>query len=161
MEKFLTAVVPVRKGSERVKNKNFKKFSKENLLIYKIEVLKKVKNIDEIIINTDSDRAIQIAKDTGVNYFKRNPFYATSKCLNSYFWSNIAKETNSQFIMFTNCTSPMIKKETYNKLVKIFNEKKLMYNSFNTITKMKEFFYYKKNPLNFNPNKSINSQDLT
>ena len=37
----LTAVIPVRKGSQRVKNKNFRKFFKKNLLIYKIEKLKK------------------------------------------------------------------------------------------------------------------------
>ena len=41
MEKNLVAVVTVRKGSQRVKNKNFKKFAKKNLLVHKIELLKK------------------------------------------------------------------------------------------------------------------------
>ena len=56
MVKNLVAVIPVRKGSQRVKNKNFKKFDKKNLLIHKIEILKKIKEIDEIIINTDCKR---------------------------------------------------------------------------------------------------------
>ena len=39
----LKTVLTVRKGSQRVINKNFKKFYKKNLLAYKIETLKKVK----------------------------------------------------------------------------------------------------------------------
>jgi N-acylneuraminate cytidylyltransferase len=44
MTNFLTAVIPIRKGSQRVKGKNFKPFAKKNLLIHKIEMLKKLKN---------------------------------------------------------------------------------------------------------------------
>ena len=58
----LIAVIPIRKGSQRVKHKNFKPFGDKNLLIHKIEILKKLDFIDEIIINTDSDKAISIAK---------------------------------------------------------------------------------------------------
>ena len=50
MTKGLVAVVPVRKGSQRVKNKNFKPFAGKNLLIHKIEILKKISSIEEIII---------------------------------------------------------------------------------------------------------------
>ena len=89
--KELAAVITVRKGSQRVKNKNFKKFAGKNLLIHKIEMLKNVKAIGEIIINTDSDRAIKIAKNLKVNFFRREPYFASSKCPNSEFWANIAK----------------------------------------------------------------------
>ncbi len=61
-KKKIFAVIPVKKNSIRVKNKNFKKFNKKNLLIHKIEKLKKIKYIDKIIVNTDSDEAIDIAK---------------------------------------------------------------------------------------------------
>ena len=68
----LVAVVPVRKGSQRVKNKNLKKFSDTNLLTFKIETLKKVKRIDKIIVNTDSDEAVEIAKKLNVDFKKRD-----------------------------------------------------------------------------------------
>ena len=58
----LVAVVPIRKGSQRVKKQNFREFSGENLLIHKINLLKKLNGIDDIIINTDSDDAISISK---------------------------------------------------------------------------------------------------
>ena len=63
MNKNLVAVVPVRKGSQRVKNKNIRLFAGQNLLIHKIKILKKIKFIDKIIINTDSEQAIKIAKN--------------------------------------------------------------------------------------------------
>ena len=73
MIKNLVAVVPVREGSQRVKNKNFKPFGGKNLLIHKIETLKKVKNLDEIVINTDSEEAIDVAKNFKISYKKRVP----------------------------------------------------------------------------------------
>lgn len=159
-KKNLSAVITVRKGSQRVKNKNFKSFGGKNLLIHKIEVLKQVKNIDDIVINTDSEEAIEIAKKHEVNFTKREDYFASSECTNSEFWSNIAQNTNSKYILFTHCTNPLIKTETYEKIIKIFNEKKMTNDSFNTVTEVKEFLYLKNDPINFNPKKAPNSQDL-
>ena len=71
-KKSIFAVIPIKKNSTRVKNKNFKKFNKKSLLIHKIEKLKKVKYIDKIIVNTDSDEAIDIAKFYNIEFHKRD-----------------------------------------------------------------------------------------
>ena len=160
MLKNLVAVITVRKGSQRVKNKNFKPFGEKNLLIHKIEVLKRVKNLDDIIINTDSEEAIKIAKKYEVNFKKREDYYASSECTNSEFWSNIAENTDSKYILFTHCTNPLIKIDTYEKIIDVFNKQKKTNDSINTVTEVKEFLYLKKNPINFNPNKAPNSQGL-
>ena len=70
MEK-ITAVVPIRKGSQRVVDKNLRPFAGSNLLAIKIENLKRVKGIDEIIVNTDSEQAIKIAQEMGVSFHRR------------------------------------------------------------------------------------------
>ena len=160
MKKNLVAVVTVRKGSQRVKNKNFKSFAKKNLLIHKIEVLKKIKELDDIIINTDSSKAISIAKKLKVSFFKREDYYASSECSNSEFWSNIAKHTDSKYIMFTHCTNPMITENTYRNFIKIFLKNKDKFDSFNSVSDVKEFLFKKKKPINFNPTKTPNSQNL-
>mgnify|MGYP001181584863 CR=1 FL=1 len=158
--KNITAVITVRSGSQRVKNKNLKKFCDKNLLEYKIDVLKRVEAIDEIIVNTDSEEAIQISKDYNISYKKRESYYASSECPNSEFWKNIAENTNSKFILFTHCTNPLIKKSTYEKFIEVFLENKDKYDSFNSVTDVKEFLFLNNKPLNFNPSKSPNSQDL-
>lgn len=158
--KKIVAVVPIRKGSQRVKNKNFKKFCGKSLLEHKIITLKKVKGLDEIIINTDSNKAISIAKKFGVNYFKREDYFASSKCTNSEFWANVASETKSKFILFTHCTSPIISAKIYEKTIKSFFSNYKRFNSLNTVCAVKEFLFLKNKPINFKLNKAPNSQDL-
>ena len=62
---------------------------------YKIEVLKKVKKIDEIIINTDSDEAIQISKKA--SYWNKcfdNTFnWIIKNEKDLYAWEKKAKES--------------------------------------------------------------------
>ncbi len=158
--KNLVTVLTIRRGSERVKNKNFKTFYKKSLIEYKIETLKKVRGIGEIIINTDSEEAIKIAKNYGVNFHKRDPYYASSQCSNSEFWAHIAENTKSEYILFTHCTNPLIKQETYESMIQIFTKEKNNYDSFNSVTEVKEFLILEKKPLNFNLSKAPNSQDL-
>ena len=160
--KSLVAVVPIRKGSQRVKRKNFRPFADKNLLIHKIEKLKKLDFIDEIIINTDSEKAISIAKKLNVKYFRRENYYASSKCLNSDFWKNVADNTDSEYIMFTNCTSPLIKQSTYKDVIALYKKflKKNKFDSLNTVTEIKEFLFKNNKPINFKLNKTPNSQNL-
>ena len=64
--KKITAVIPVRKGSVRVKNKNTKPFVNTTLLELKIKQLKNVNSIDEIIVSSDCNRMLEIASKMGV-----------------------------------------------------------------------------------------------
>ena len=63
MKSNIVAVIPIRKNSQRIKNKNFINFYKgKSLLEIKIEQLKKIKEIDQIVISSDSPKAEKIAK---------------------------------------------------------------------------------------------------
>lgn len=75
----ITAVIPVRAGSRRLKNKNIAPFAGTNLLINKIEQLKKVDDIDRIIVSSDSDVMLEMAKENGVETHKRAPEYCDEK----------------------------------------------------------------------------------
>ena len=143
---YLTAVIPVRKGSQRVKNKNFKKFNNQNLLIHKILKLKKINLFDEIIVNTDSTKAIKIAKSLGVSYHKRKDFFASSRCPNNKFWQHVGQTTNSKYIFFTNCTSPLIKLSTYKKAIELFEKYKKRNESLNYYL-VKDFLFLTRNQL--------------
>lgn len=56
----ITAVIPIRSGSQRVKDKNLRPFAGTTLMENKIEMLLKVPELDSIIVNTNSEEAIQI-----------------------------------------------------------------------------------------------------
>jgi len=157
--KKITAVIPIRKGSQRVPDKNFKDFYKgKSLLELKIESLKEIELIDDIVVNTDSDLAIEIAKKLGVSYFRREDYYASSQCTNSEHWENLAQTTNSDFIMHTPCTAPLIKSSTYYDFINRFmlsdND------SVNTVGLVKDYMWLDNKPLNYDVTKVQNSQDL-
>ena len=157
--KKITAVIPIRKGSQRVPDKNFKEFFKgKNLLELKIESLKQVPLIDEIVVNTDSDRAIDIAKANDILYFKREDYFASSKCTNTEHWHNIAETTQTDLIMHVPCTAPFIKSKTYYDLINRFILSS--HDSANTVSLVKEYLWLNNKPLNYDVSKVQNSQDL-
>tara|TARA_R110002153_G_scaffold121182_2_gene266696 strand:- start:5482 stop:6141 length:660 start_codon:yes stop_codon:yes gene_type:complete len=157
--KKITAVIPIREGSQRVPNKNFKEFfGGKNLLELKIESLKQVPLIDEIIVNTDSQEAIDIAKANNILHFRRKDYFASNKCTNTEHWYNIAETTQSDLIMHVPCTAPFIKFKTYYDLINRFT---LSSNdSANTVSLVKEYLWLNNTPLNYDINKVQNSQDL-
>lgn len=56
----ITAVIPIRSGSQRVKDKNLRSFAGTTLMENKIEMLLNVPELDSIIVNTNSEQAIEI-----------------------------------------------------------------------------------------------------
>lgn len=57
------AVIPARGGSKRIKNKNIRKFINKPIIFYVIEILKKSKFFDKIILSTDSKKIAKICKN--------------------------------------------------------------------------------------------------
>ena len=66
----ITAVIPVREGSRRLKNKNVAPFAGTNLLLNKIEQLKKVPEVNKIVVTSDSDTMLEMARQAGVDNIK-------------------------------------------------------------------------------------------
>ena len=155
--KHLKAVIPVRKGSQRVKDKNFKKFADSNLLQLKIEQIKKLP-VEEIIVNTDSEVAIDIAKENNISYFRREPYYASSKCMNSEYHRYLGETTESENILIAQVTNPLIETETYLKAIETFFGAEC--DSLMSVTSFKDFLLFENEPFNFTKGKMPNSQDL-
>ena len=73
-------IIPARKGSKGLKNKNIKKLKNIPLIAWSILVAKKCKMIDEIIVSTDSKKISKIAKKYGAKVpFLRPSNLATDK----------------------------------------------------------------------------------
>lgn len=159
MDKKITAVIPVRKGSERVKNKNIKPFGNTNLLQLKIDTLKKVKGIDKIIVNSDCDTMLYIASQHGAETYKRDEYFASSIINNSEYFKHIAEITPSEHIMYAPVTCPFVSKETFEKCIKIYQnlEEK---DSVMTAFDVKHHMWLDGQPINYDPQNAPNSQDL-
>lgn len=158
-EMKVTAVIPIRKGSERVKDKNLRSFADTNLLELKIKNLLQVSEIDEIVVNTDSDKAIEIACKNGVSYHRRETYYASSQCSGSDFFQHLGKVTLTDLFVYCPVTSPFVKPETISKCINQFKESEGI-DSLATVSLVKEFMWLDGQPINYNPLEAPNSQNL-
>ncbi len=158
MKKHITAVIPVRKGSQRVKNKNTKKFSNSTLLEIKIKQLKKLSNLDKIVVSSDCENMLSIARDLGVHTHVREEYYASSEATNSEFFKNLASSMPGQNIMYSPVTCPLISLETYEECIDLFQSQDV--NNVVTVAPVKHHMWLDGKPINYDIRKSPNSQDL-
>ena len=161
-DKKVTALIPVRKGSKRVIDKNIKPFSDTNLLENKIRVLKKVDGIDEILVTSDCPTALSTAEKLGVSCVVREEYYTSDECSGSENLKYIASQANTEYILYTPVTSPFVKVETYNRIISLFkaNIGNTTYDSIVTMNYTKQFLWKDSKPLNYNPYDCPKSQDL-
>jgi len=144
-----------------MKNKNFLNFFKgKSLLELKIEQLKKVNNIDEIVVSSDSELAKKISKRYDISFHAREKYFASSSCSGSKFFENLARCIDGDYLMYCPCTSPIIKQKTYNLFLNKFESTKYKYDSLNTVSILKNFIWKDNKSLNYNSIKAPNSQDL-
>ena len=155
----VTAVVPVRKGSVRVKNKNLKPFADSTLLEIKINQLRKVFEIDDIVVSSDCEKMLSIATSLGVQTHIRDEYFASSEASNSEFFENLAKSIDADYIMYSPVTCPLISLETYNDCLSRFKRNEKIKNLV-TVSNVKHHMWLNGEPLNYNITKSPNSQDL-
>tara|TARA_R110002050_G_scaffold67197_6_gene145557 strand:+ start:842 stop:1504 length:663 start_codon:yes stop_codon:yes gene_type:complete len=154
----LTAVVAVRKGSQRIPDKNIIPFGDSNLLEMKLNLLKKVKTIDEIIVNSDCDDMLAIGEKYGCLTHKREDHYASSIVNNSDFHEHIAKVTDTDFIFLAPTCSPFVTVESHNSAIKHFLDSN--YDSLTSVDVIKNHLWLDGKPLNYNLDNIPNSQDL-
>jgi CMP-N-acetylneuraminic acid synthetase len=162
MDEKITAIIGVRKGSIRVKNKNIKPFGDTTLLELKIKTLLDCQNIDNILVTSDCDEMLELAKKYDVIVHKRDKYYASNECPTSEYFKYIAGICDTEHIIYSPVTSPFITSNDYDNIINIYKSFNLnkKYDSITTCEKLHEFIYLNNNPLNFKSNNIPKSQDI-
>ena len=160
----ITAVIPVRKGSQRVKDKNLRPFAGTTLLDVKIKSLLQVSEIDSIVVNTNSEAAIEFVEEeyagTKVTYHRREEYYASSQCSGSDFFKHLGEVTDTDIFIYAPCTSPFVKPETFSACIKKFLEVNGEHDCVSTVSSVKEFLWLDGKAMNYDPLNAPNSQNL-
>ena len=101
---------------------------------------------------------LDMAKKLGVKTHLREDYYASGKVNNSEFMHNLAVETESNYIMYSPVTSPLLSSETVTECIT-----KFMYSDVENIvtaTSQKHHMWLESKPINYDIRNSPNSQDL-
>lgn len=155
----ITAVIPVRKGSTRCLNKNIRDFGNTNLLTLKIMTLKKIQGIDEILVSSNCDEMLIIAKNLNVKTHKRDEKFCTTLCSGSDFMVNLAENIDTEWFMYTTCVTPLLSEQMYddciNKLKDIGEHDSIV-----SANLCKNFIWHGNTPVNYDQNNAPPSQQL-
>lgn len=156
----IKALVAVRSGSERVKNKNIRPFAGSNLLEIKLEQLKRIPNLDGIVVNSNDDKMLEIAKLHGVETVKRDEYYAGNSVSMSDVYKNMAENMDCDIIVYANVTNPLLKDKTIIDAIEEYKKNKDNFDSLNSAHLVKEFMFKDNLPINYDLRHQPRSQDL-
>lgn len=156
----IKALVAVRAGSQRVKDKNIRPFAGSNLLEIKIKQLQRISNLDGIIVNSDSDDMLGIAKKLGCEIVKRDEKYASNSVSMSDVYRNMAENAECDHIAYINVTNPLIEDSTIIRAIDTYMENINTYDSLNSAHLIKEFLFKENLPINYDLRNQPRSQDL-
>ncbi len=156
----ICALIMARGGSQRVPNKNIRKFADSSLLEIKIGQLRKIENLNGIYVNSEADDILQIAQAAGATTVKRDPYYATNEVPINEVYKNLAESVPHKHILFCHLTSPLAREGSLRECVKIYEDLPAEFDSLATVHTVQKFTWYKKKPVNYDPKKMPRSQDL-
>lgn len=75
------AILPARGGSKRIEHKNRKPFCGRPVIEYSIDAAIESDCFHRVVVSTDDDDILNIAKQAGADVFWRSPRYATDKAI--------------------------------------------------------------------------------
>lgn len=156
----IKALVAVRSGSQRVKNKNMKPFAGSNLLTIKLEQLQRIPNLDGVIVNSNDDAMLEIAASFGCETVKRDAYYAGNSVSMSDVYKNMAEQCTCDTIAYINVTNPLLKDETIIQAIEEYKKNTDTYDSLNSAHLVKEFMFRDNLPINYDLRYQPRSQDL-
>lgn len=148
----ITAIIPVRAGSRRLKNKNISPFNGSNLLINKINQLKLVPQVDRIVVSSDSDLMLQMAQENGALVHKRAPEYCDEQTKPfGEVVRHVAESVEGDHILWATCTSPLVEPDTYTRAIEEYYKAldSGEYDSLASFEMIKRYLWTEEGPLNY------------
>ena len=156
----IKALIAVRSGSQRVKNKNLRPFAGSSLLELKIAQLKRIHQLDSIVVNSNDEGMLKIAFSMGCEVVRRDEYYASNEVSMSDVYQNMAENIDTDTIAYINVTNPLLEDETVIKMIEMYHTRRGTYDSLNSAHLIKEFLFKDNIPINYDLRHQPRSQDL-
>ncbi len=160
----VTALLPMKANSERVKNKNMRDFDGAPLYHAVMRSLLASKYIEQVVINTDSEA---ITKDAKQNFGNKVVILDRPKEIQGDFVSmnkiiayDLSKLNGEHFLQ-THSTNPLLSTATIDAVIEKYFEDLGKYDSIFGVTKVQTRFYDKDaRAINHDPQELLRTQDL-
>ena len=162
--KKISAIIPAKGNSERIKNKNLYEVGGKSLIRLCCEKVLKCQCIDNVYLDTESDLIKSQVSDLekhGLKIIHRPKELATNEIgANEMMVYGLHSIEECGILLQTFATSPTISHRTIDKCVEKFIDNMEKYDSFFTVSELQEYFWQDDKPINFKPEKVPNSFEL-
>jgi len=157
------ALVPMRHHSQRVPGKNYRDLAGKPLYQHIIETLLAVPEINEIVVDTDSDPVMNGLRESfpQVRIIDRPEHLRADDMPMNEILIHDTEQFPADFYLQTHSTNPLLKAETISDAIQVFKNNYPERDSLFSVTRWQTRFYDKDgNAVNHNPNELIQTQDL-
>ena len=156
---MLTAIIPVKASSERLKNKNLHPFLDTTLYEHKLNQLRKVP-FDRVVVSSEDKEILKIAEDFGFLTHHRDPMYSTPNIPMSQVYTYLASEVPGDEIALVNITNPLVEAGHYTRAVDSWCTASIDYDCLLSAYNVQKYLWKDSMPVNFDPFPHPRSQDL-
>ena len=159
----LVALVPMRHHSQRVPGKNYRDLAGKPLYQHIIEMLLAVPEVNEIVVDTDSDPVMNGLRENfpQVKIINRPEHLRADDMPMNEIIIHDTEQYPADFYLQTHSTNPLLKAETISDAIQAFNNNYPKLDSLFSVTRWQSRFYDKDgNAINHNPRELIQTQDL-
>lgn len=162
----IVALLPMKANSERVKGKNFRDFNGKPLFRWILDTLLSVKEIDQVIINTDARHILLengLSETDRIVIRDRKPEICGDFVSMNLVLADDIDNVDADVYLMTHTTNPLMSADTVRNSLKLFQEAQAKgeADSLFTVDKFQTRFYRADcSAVNHDPDNLIRTQDL-
>jgi N-acylneuraminate cytidylyltransferase len=160
MSPSITALVPIKRHSERLAEKNFRNFNGRPLYHWIVDTLTSVSEINEIIINTDSERVMKEAPELFDVEISERPKHLRGDKSTTNIIKYEVEQNASDIYIHTYATNPLLSAETISTAIDKFITDETV-DSLLPVTPLRRRFYNSNfEPINHDPHELVPTQHM-
>lgn len=149
--KNVVAIIPARKGSKGIANKNIKNFCGKPLIYWSIKSAINSKYIDRVYVTSDCDKTLKLSKEYGAFPIKRPSNISGDSASSETAWIHalsVIEKNNYKvdLVVGIQATSPVRTSKDFSKAIELMNKEKI--DSLLTVTEVEDNFLWELNSNN-------------
>ncbi len=157
----MIAILPMRAGSQRVKDKNIRLIGGKPLYEYILNTLLKTDSINKVVINTDINEVLDKYADNDKIILVEREESLKGNCSMNLVIADTLKKVEGEHFIQVHATSPLVKATTIDKAIKKYLDNIPDYDNMFSVTRIqKRFWNEDATPNNHDPKEAPTTQDL-
>ena len=151
----IVSLIPARKGSKGIPNKNLINLCGKPLISYAIRASKQ-SLVDETWVSSDSDEILNVSKNLGASTIKRPSELSDDNATSESALLHFAEKISFDILVFIQCTAPLIKHQDINEGINKIDK----FDSVLSVSETHQMFWDENGPL-YDINNRLRRQNST